>query len=37
MIGGKTRGTTTAADAIDQLAVEVEAERFYGKTITIDH
>jgi hypothetical protein len=37
MIGGKTRGTTDAASAIDQLAVEVEAERFYGKTITIDH
>jgi hypothetical protein len=37
MIGGQTRGTDTAADAIDQLAVEVEAERFYGKTITIDH
>lgn len=37
MIGGQTRGTTDAASAIDQLAVEVEAERFYGKTITIDH
>lgn len=37
MIGGQTRGTTDAAGAIDQLAVEVEAERFYGKTITIDH
>ena len=36
MIGGQTRGTA-AADAIDQLAVEVEAEKFYGKTITIDH
>jgi hypothetical protein len=37
MIGGQTRGDTDAASAIDQLAVEVEAERFYGKTITIDH
>jgi hypothetical protein len=37
MIGGQTRGNTDAASAIDQLAVEVEAERFYGKTITIDH
>ena len=37
MIGGQTRGSTDAASAIDQLAVEVEAERFYGKTITIDH
>ncbi len=37
MIGGKTRGTTDTAGAIDQLAVDVEAERFYGKTITIDH
>jgi hypothetical protein len=37
MIGGQTRGATDAASAIDQLAVEVEAERFYGKTITIDH
>jgi hypothetical protein len=37
MIGGQTRGTKSAADAIDQLAVEVEAERFYAKTITIDH
>jgi len=37
MIGGQTRGATDAASAIDQLAVEVEAEKFYGKTITIDH
>jgi hypothetical protein len=37
MIGGQTRGSGDAASAIDQLAVEVEAERFYGKTITIDH
>ena len=37
MIGGQTRGTGTASAAIDQLAVEVEAEQFYGKTITIDH
>jgi hypothetical protein len=38
MIGGQTRsGTTTPAAAIDRLAVEVNAERFYAKTITIDH
>ena len=37
MIGGQTRGSTDTASAIDQLAVEVEAEKFYGKTITIDH
>ena len=37
MIGGQTRGAGDPAAAIDQLAVEVEAERFYGKTITIDH
>ena len=37
MIGGQTRGTQDTAAAIDQLAVEVEAEKFYGKTITIDH
>lgn len=37
MIGGQTRGTEDSAAAIDQLAVEVEAEKFYGKTITIDH
>ena len=37
MIGGQTRANTSPVDAIDQLAVEVEAERFYGKTITIDH
>ena len=33
LIGGKTRG----AGGIDHLAAEVTAERFYGKTITIDH
>lgn len=37
VIGGQTRGAADPATAIDQLAVEVEAERFYGKTITIDH
>jgi len=37
MIGGQTRGEMDAASAIDQLAVEITAERFYGKTITIDH
>jgi hypothetical protein len=36
MIGGQTRGSTNGA-SIDQLAVEVEAEQFYGKAITIDH
>ncbi len=37
MVGGQTRGTATASASIDRLAVEVEAEQFYGKTITIDH
>lgn len=37
MIGGQTRGGGPAGSAIDQLAVEISAERFYGKTITIDH
>lgn len=38
MIGGQTRGgPADATTAIDRLAVEIEAERFYGKTITIDH
>lgn len=37
MIGGQTRGAQDTAGAIDKLAVEVEAEKFYGKTITIDH
>jgi hypothetical protein len=37
MIGGRTRGETPGTDAIDRLAVEVSAQRFYGKTITIDH
>lgn len=36
MIGGQTRGGPTGS-AIDQLAVEISAEHFYGKTITIDH
>jgi hypothetical protein len=35
MIGGQTRGTN--ASSIDRLAVEVSAERFYEKTITIEH
>ncbi len=37
MIGGATRGSATGESAIDRLAVEISAERFYGKTITIDH
>jgi hypothetical protein len=37
MIGGRTRGDTSGASAIDRLAVEISAERFYGKTITIEH
>jgi hypothetical protein len=36
MIGGQTRGSEPGA-AIDRLAVEVSAERFYAKTITIEH
>ncbi len=36
MIGGQTRGGA-APSTIDQLAVEITAEKFYGKTITIDH
>ena len=36
MIGGQTRGTEDGA-AIDRLALEVSAERFYAKTITIEH
>ena len=36
MIGGQMRGGSTGS-AIDELAVEISAERFYGKTITIDH
>jgi hypothetical protein len=35
MIGGRTRGADAAS--IDNLAVEITAERFYDKTITIDH
>jgi hypothetical protein len=37
MIGGRTRGDASVADAIDRLAMEISAQRFYGKTITIDH
>ena len=38
MIGGQTRGDADdAAAAIDRLAVEVTAEQYYSKTITIDH
>jgi hypothetical protein len=37
MIGGRTRSAPTSEAAIDQIAVEVSAERFFGKTITIDH
>ncbi len=36
MIGGRTRGTADAS-AIDRLAVEVTADEFYDKTITIEH
>lgn len=35
MIGGRTRGDDPAA--IERLATEVTAERFYDKTITIEH
>ena len=35
MIGGQTRGGP--AVSIDRLALEVTAERFYAKTITIEH
>jgi hypothetical protein len=35
MIGGQTRDS--GGTGIDHLAVEVSAEQFYGKTITIDH
>lgn len=35
MIGGRTRDANP--DALDQLATQVTAERFFGKTITIDH
>jgi hypothetical protein len=34
MIGGQLRAS---GGPIDHLAVEISAERFYGKTITIDH
>ncbi len=37
MIGGRTRGVGIGTDAIDRLAVEISAQHFYGKTITIDH
>ncbi|MCP3979112.1 MAG: DUF4384 domain-containing protein [bacterium] len=37
MIGGQTRGGPDGRSAIDQLAVEVTAETYYGKTITIEH
>lgn len=37
MIGGQTRGSGMDPGAIDRLAMEISAERFYGKTITIDH
>ena len=35
-IGGRTKGSLSAA-ALDDLAVDIRAERFYGKTITIEH
>jgi hypothetical protein len=37
MIGGQTRADTTPESEIDRLAVQISAQRFYGKTITIDH
>lgn len=37
MIGGRTRSDASGADAIARMAVEISAQRFYGKTITIDH
>ncbi len=37
MIGGRTRGDGDTFSSIDRLAVEISAEQFYGKTITIDH
>ena len=37
MIGGQVRGLEPGTQAIDRLAVEISAERFYGKTITLDH
>jgi hypothetical protein len=37
IIGGQTRSGGDENSAIDRLAVEVEAETFYGKTITINH
>ena len=36
LIGGQTRGGQAGA-SIDRLALEVTAERFYAKTITIEH
>jgi hypothetical protein len=36
LIGGQTRGEPAIED-LQHLAVEVTAERFYGKTITIEH
>jgi hypothetical protein len=35
MIGGQTRSASPSS--IDRLAMEVSAERFYAKTITIEH
>jgi hypothetical protein len=35
MIGGQMR--SSSGSTIDELAVEISAEQFYGKTITIDH
>jgi hypothetical protein len=37
MIGGQTRSAGAPAASIDRLAVEISAERFYDKTITIEH
>ena len=36
-IAGNVRNSRNSSDLLSELAVEVTAERFYGKTITIDH
>ena len=36
VIGGQTRGNSSAS-SIERLAVEISAEKFYDKTITIEH
>ena len=37
MIGGRRRGGPDEDEAIDRLALEVAADGFYAKTITIEH